>query len=57
MTTTDLTTRFSIKIRIDRYSIVEVTLRTFAREKIDLPRENLPEVTRGKFIPGFIFPR
>ena len=57
MTTTDLTTRFSIKIRIDRYSIVEVTLRTFAREKIDLPRENLPKVTLGKFIPGFIFPR
>ena len=38
-------------------AVVEVTLRTFAREKIDLPRENLPEVTRGKFIPGFIFPR
>jgi len=37
--------------------IIDVTLRTFAREKSDLPRENLPEVTRGKFIPGFIFPR
>jgi len=36
--------------------IVEVTLRTFAREQIDLPRENLPEVTRGIFIRGFIFP-
>ena len=39
------------------YSIVEVTLRTFAREKIDLPRENLPEFTGGKFVSGFIFPR
>ena len=24
--------------------IVEVTLRTFAREQIDLPRENLPDL-------------
>jgi len=47
-------TRISIHNTV---TIVEVTLRTFAQEKIDLPRENLPEVTRGKFIPGFIFPR
>ena len=37
--------------------LVEVTLRTFALEKIDLRRGNLPEYTRGKFISGFIFPR
>ena len=45
---------FHIKIPI---TIAEVTLRTFALEKIDLPRENLPEYTRGKFIFGFILPR
>ena len=37
--------------------LVDITLRTFALEKIYLPRENLPEHTRGKFILGFIFPR
>jgi len=37
--------------------VVKVTLRTFARENIDLPMENLPELTQGKFISGFIFPR
>lgn len=36
-------------------TLVEVTLHTFVRGKIDLPRENLPEFTRGKFISGFIF--
>ena len=34
-----------------------VTLRTFALGNIVLPREILPEYTRGKCISGFIFPR
>ena len=42
---------------LPRMTIVEVTLRTFARGNIDLLREILPEYTRGKFISGFIFPR
>lgn len=37
-------------------TLVEVTLCTFAQEKINFPRENLLEYTRGKLISCFIFP-
>ena len=38
-------------------TLAVVTLRTFALGNIGLPREILPEYTRGKCISGFIFPR
>ena len=36
---------------------LKVTLSTFAQEKTDLLKGNLPEFTKGKFISGFMFPR
>lgn len=36
--------------------ITVVTLQTFTLGKTDLPRENLPEFTRGKSISGFTLP-
>ena len=41
----------------EKPALAVVTLRTFALGNSVLPREILPEYTRGKFISGFIFPR